>query len=428
MKIKKTILAMLILSVLLNVNIFGKNVHDKLISLNFKNTDIKTVLSAFAQKTGLNVIPNKTVTGKVTADITKMNALKALEGLLDAYGYTYTQKGKTLYVTSIKTNKGLVLRTFSLQYIQANELKNLVLDILDKSLGEGVSVSPLLNSISIQTRPQKMQMILKMIKDIVVAPMQVHVEAKIIELKSGLGDTSNPSSVGVNWKYKHSSDNYAQQLTTEELNTAATSLGNYAQILSENMDLYLSALEKSVGYDLIASPWITALNHQEASILIGSKYGYKSTITTTTGTLEKVEFLEVGTKLRFTPHINQDGYIRMDIYPSISEGSVINSLPQESTTETKNTVLVKDGQTIVIGGLTKNYTNQIEVGTPILSNIPFLGMLFRRTELVQEKRDIMVLITPYILTPEFLEKMNAEKKIMEEKYQEKKEQNSKLIY
>ena len=80
MKIKKTILAMLILSVLLNVNIFGKNVHDKLISLNFKNTDIKTVLSAFAQKTGLNVIPNKTVTGKVTADITKMNALKALEG------------------------------------------------------------------------------------------------------------------------------------------------------------------------------------------------------------------------------------------------------------------------------------------------------------------------------------------------------------
>ncbi|MBT3581608.1 hypothetical protein HN511_04880, partial [bacterium] len=184
MKIKKTILAMLILSVLLNVNIFGKNVHDKLISLNFKNTDIKTVLSAFAQKTGLNVIPNKTVTGKVTADITKMNALKALEGLLDAYGYTYTQKGKTLYVTSIKTNKGLVLRTFSLQYIQANELKNLVLDILDKSLGEGVSVSPLLNSISIQTRPQKMQMILKMIKDIDVAPMQVHVEAKIIELKS----------------------------------------------------------------------------------------------------------------------------------------------------------------------------------------------------------------------------------------------------
>jgi type II secretory pathway component GspD/PulD (secretin) len=183
-----------------------------------------------------------------------------------------------------------------------------------------------------------------------------------------------------------------------------------------------------IGYDLIASPWITALNHQEASILIGSKYGYKSTITTTTGTLEKVEFLEVGTKLRFTPHINQDGYIRMDIYPSISEGSVINSLPQESTTETKNTVLVKDGQTIVIGGLTKNYTNQIEVGTPILSNIPFLGMLFRRTELVQEKRDIMVLITPYILTPEFLEKMNAEKKIMEEKYQEKKEQNSKLIY
>jgi len=90
----------------------------------------------------------------------------------------------------------------------------------------------------------------------------------------------------------------------------------------------------------------------------------------------------------------------------LKEGSVTNGLPQEDTTETHNKVLVKDGQTIVIGGLTKNYKNEVEIGVPVLSSIPLIGMLFRRTEVRSEKRDVMVLITPHIVTPAVLGDMN----------------------
>lgn len=68
--------------------------------------------------------------------------------------------------------------------------------------------------------------------------------------------------------------------------------------------------------------------------------------------------------------------------------------------------MVKDGQTIVIGGLTKDYKNEKTVGVPFLSGIPFFGTLFRRKELISEKRELMVLITPHIVTPEYLKTMN----------------------
>jgi type II secretory pathway component GspD/PulD (secretin) len=100
-----------------------------------------------------------------------------------------------------------------------------------------------------------------------------------------------------------------------------------------------------------------------------------------------------------------DGMTGLEIAPSISEGLVKNDLPQKDTTETKNKVLVKDGQSVVIGGLTKSYNRETIIGVPFLSAIPILGAAFRRTELNTEKRDVMVIITPHIVTPDFLSMM-----------------------
>lgn len=297
------------------------------------------------------------------------------------------------------------MQSYRLKYANAKELGETIKGLLSK--GEGLAVNEKLNTIIVRASEKSIKRLTKLIGYVDVAPLQVQVEAKIIELKAGDGDTTNPSALGMSWKYTTptNSNNYVQQLTTDTLTTGASSLGLFAQLISGNTQAYLSALQKTIGYDLVASPWITALNHEEAEILIGSKYGYMTLLTTQTGTMQEIQFLEVGTKLKFTPHINEDGYIIMEIYPSVSEGQVTAGLPQENTTESKNKVLVKDGQSVVIGGLTKNYTNQVEIGVPILSSIPLLGNLFRRTELKSEKREIMVIITPHIVTPAFLEEM-----------------------
>ena len=314
------------------------------------------------------------------------------------------------------------MKAFKLKYANAEQLGATIQKLLAK--GEGLSINAKLNTLVARASEKNLERLTKLLDSMDVAPLQVQVEAKIIELKAGDGDTTNPSSLGMSWRYTESSNDYFQLKTNENLLTdavtaAATSLGLYAQLLSGNTQAYLEGLQKTIGYDLVASPWITALNHEEAEILIGAKYGYLTTLTTTTGTMQNIEFLEVGTKLKFTPHINEEGYVVMDIYPSVSEGQIVNNLPQENTTETKNKVLVKDGQSIVIGGLTKDYNTMTEIGIPILSSIPLIGSLFRRTELLSEKREIMIVITPHIVTPEFLQAMEQRAQAFEEDRAEK---------
>ena len=140
--------------------------------------------------------------------------------------------------------------------------------------------------------------------------------------------------------------------------------------------------------------------------------------------------IKVGTKLKFTPHISNDGYIRMSIYPSLSDGVLVDGVPQTTNTETKSSVLIKDGQTVVIGGLTRSYKNEVTIGVPVLSSIPIVGALFRRKELHTEKRDLMVLITPHIVTPEFLKQMKDKADKIDSSQQEKRDEGGpfELIY
>jgi type II secretory pathway component GspD/PulD (secretin) len=327
----------------------------------------------------------------------------------------FVQKKKPAQSAKTTDAKELIfyeVHSFPLKYADALSLGVTLRDLVEE--GERIAINEKLNTVVIRSQGQNVERFAAVIKEMDQPPLQLMVEAKIIELKSGSGDTTDPSSLGFSWKYTENPDDYVELNTTGTVSPGAQSLGLYAQLISGNVEAYLNALEKTVGYNLIASPWVSALNHEQAEILIGSKYGYKTTIITDTSTVQQVEFLQVGTNLTFTPHINEDGYIIMDIYPSISEGSVVNDLPQENTTETKNKVLVKDGQPIVIGGLTKEYDQEIEIGIPIISHIPLLGNLFKRTEIQSEKRDIMIIITPHIVTAQFLEQMQRKAMAFEE--------------
>jgi type IV pilus assembly protein PilQ len=399
----------------------------KKISLQFENTDILTVLKAFSQKANLNVIPVGNIQGQISAYITNLEPMEALKRLLNAYHYTYIKNGNTIYINSNSIENGMILRSFKIKYIKAKDIKDLINDIL-RGKNERLSISTKLNTITIQASAEKMRIISNILKEADVPPLQVLVEAKILEIKTGTGKNNDYSKIGGEWKITdpNNANSYVQLSNTESKSEQSTPLGLYAQILKNDISLYLSALEKSIGYDLIATPWLTAINHEEAEILIGSKYGYKTSIISETSTVEEVNFLEVGTKLRFIPHINKEGYIRMDIYPSVSEGSVIDGLPQENTTETRNQVLIKDGKSIVIGGLTKNYNNVVESGIPIISNIPFLGNLFKTKQIQTEKRDIMIIITLNIITPELMDKFNNKAINMEEKQIEQERKASLL--
>ena len=155
---------------------------------------------------------------------------------------------------------------------------------------------------------------------------------------------------------------------------------------------------------VMANPKLLVVNKQRGEVMIGNRDGYLTTTVTETVATQTVQFLETGTRLIVRPFIGKNGYIRMEIHPEDSSGSVEqvgNSvLPSETTTEVTSNVLVRDGHTIVIGGLFREQTTNGRSQVPLLGNIPYAGALFRRTTDQTGREEVIVCITPRIIKQE----------------------------
>jgi type IV pilus assembly protein PilQ len=168
--------------------------------------------------------------------------------------------------------------------------------------------------------------------------------------------------------------------------------------LSNHISFFMRALETVTDTTVVANPKILALNKQKGEVHIGQKLGYLTTSTTQTATQQTVQFLDVGTKLIFRPIITDDGNVRMEIHPEDSSG-IIDSrgVPQTNTTEVTSNVSIRDGRTIVIGGLFSENTAASKGQVPILGNIPILGVPFRSTNDATQRQETIVLVTPHII-------------------------------
>ncbi len=167
----------------------------------------------------------------------------------------------------------------------------------------------------------------------------------------------------------------------------------------------MELLSNRTGFNVLSSPRVMALDGKKAEIITGQQLGYFTTTTSTTGTSQNVSFLETGTKLEITPSIKSDGLIMMDIHPEISDGTVTGGLPQKQTTETTTQLIVKDGQTIIIGGLVRNSSGKDVIGFPVLMDLPVIGSFFKQTTLSSDKKEVIVLITPHIVNERYLSEM-----------------------
>ncbi len=145
-----------------------------------------------------------------------------------------------------------------------------------------------------------------------------------------------------------------------------------------------------------------AVNKQQGSLLIGKKLGYLSSQSVSDGgtSTSQVDFYESGTRLVFRPYIGNDGYIRMEIYPkdSSAELNATTQAPDETTTELQTNIMVKDGETIIIGGLFREVTNVVRQQVPILGNLPLVGWLFSGQTDLTQREEVIVMLTPHIVT------------------------------
>jgi len=372
--------------------------------LNLKDADIKSVLQIFAKATGANIVASDDVTGKVTVTFSGIEPKAGLEAVLRSKGLDWFEDHGTIFVSTKK-----IMRTYYLANARPSDLQTTLTAILPG--GSVVTADDSYNVLVIQTTSDYLPRLEKLIQELDISPIQVMVEVKMIQVNTG-----DQGTLGMNLAYTKNSanNNYVKTGGLAEKLSVGTSegLGLYAHALSvfssASLEAFLSMLAINVKYDIIATPRLTTLNNKQASLLIGAKLGYKTTIVTQTSTTQQINFLNTGTSLTITPNVSKNGYIRMKVEPKISEGQVVNDLPQEETTETHNEVVVKDGQTFVIGGLIKEKDVQTDYGIPLLMEIPFIGSLFRRSVTEKTKTELLVFVTPHIMTTEYLQSLEPE--------------------
>ncbi|MCK5850103.1 MAG: hypothetical protein KAH23_04245 [Kiritimatiellae bacterium] len=317
------------------------------------------------------------------------------------------EKIREMEVIIRKADVTAVTRTFLLQYADVEEMQTQVVAVLSKGAG-AVRADKRTKTLIVTDLPHKMEKVSKMIALFDKRSKQVFIEAKIVEIA-----LSDDFSMGVNWQHLFKGIDPRFNLKSI-VSPGAPSLPTgqliYNSVGSDgDINIIIDAL-KSVGETTIKSnPHIAVEDGKEAEIKVVEKQPYKevaleSGTTNVTGVTYKFE--EVGVLLSVIPKINDEGFINLQIRPEISSISQwYDGAPQEGTPVIRKayadtTVNVKDGVTIIIGGMIKDRKDTRSNRTPFLGSIPLLGRLFRHDTTSSINTETVIFMTPRIITGE----------------------------
>jgi type IV pilus assembly protein PilQ len=298
-------------------------------------------------------------------------------------------------------DKKMDTRVYQLSYAKALDLQKNLSAVIPAAEGDFL-VDERTNSLVISASPLLLDKIDALILNWDKQIPQVLIEAKIMQIT-----LDKSRFIGVDWQYQNPEKHTLNLgVTSLPLPTGATSVDAFKiGVLSvDDYAVTIKALEQSHGVDLVSSPRIITLDNMEAKILIGSSEPYEIFHYDSNGAVtgKEIKFVEVGIKLTVTPKISKDGFIMMNIRPEVSSpriGTATSSLAVD-TTEANASMIVKDGQTLVMGGLIKDNKEKHVAKIPFLGDIPFIKYAFRNTYDVVSKKEIIIFITPRIISPE----------------------------
>ena len=340
------------------------------------------------------------------------------------------------------------VKVFVLKYAKAKDVEEQLKSQLDVKKVGTVKSDERSNQLIIQALPDRMEGIKELIQALDKKTKEVLIDTKIVKVK-----LSDQQTKGLEWEglmgwgrnygmsylgsypfsvIQSATDDFMtryQYLTAKDKmkgqagaypfsgNTSSQSASTkttpgeemHIGIISgkADMDFIIKYLNTLGNTQILSNPKLAVINNQEARIHVGERQAYVTTTTTTgqttTTVSEEVTFVDVGIQLSVTPNINDDGYVTMKIKPEVS--SVVstlitptgNEIPIIDTSMAETTVLIKDGSTIIIGGLRKEEKISNAERVPALSSIPLLGNLFKSSTAKTERTELLVMITPYIV-------------------------------
>jgi type IV pilus assembly protein PilQ len=417
------------------------------ITVTFQDADIRDVIASFSEFTGRSIVPGSGVTGTVTADIRNQPWDVALETILRAYGFAARELPSGIIQIDAIANlqeraavEPLVTQPFRVSYVPAEELIASLQPLSTPERGT-VTANRGTGTIIVTDVPSVVANIGRLIEQLDVPTPQVAIEAKIIFI-----DRQQLDELGIQYDLQDIRGNAfgsvagrpvrdaSGRLTGERLpagegvppaivvgGPSVAAVGNARvpfqgqstldvaiSLLTRrmgdfqwNVTALIRALQESSLADVHATPQITTLDNQPARIFVGDEITFLTAATQGGAggavTLQPVT-VDAGIELQVTPQITADRRVRLALSaqnsdPRTTSANLLQISRQQGTTQ----LLVADGETAVIGGLTVTRTSEVVTGIPVLRNLPVIGILFRSTRRVERKQDLLIMVTPHIV-------------------------------
>lgn len=390
--------------------------EEKLLSMDFKDADIHNVLRIIGQRTGLNIITGPELTGTVTISFRDVTAEDALDAILRVRGFGYERKKDIIRVMRLAKEIPEIETTtkiFELSYAQAPTIKTMLIDSKMLSDEGRIIVDVRSNTLMVIDTPVKIEEIGRMIASLDKRPLQVAIESKLLEI--GL---TTMEELGVDWTWvKKTAEQMSKGSDIDLGEIAGIGYFKYGTLGKSDFAAVLKALASRADIQILSNPKITTLDHEKAEIKVQTKVAYYETtdVVTEAGVTRyerNWKEKDLGVSLTVTPHIGKDDYIIMDVKPVISAlqewtpGD--NPYPIIMTREATSSVMVKDGDTLVIGGLIKEEERTTRSGVPGLMKVPVIKYLFSKKVHDTVKSELIIFVTPRIV------------KVKEEKPEEEK--------
>jgi type IV pilus assembly protein PilQ len=431
---------------------FMKKYTGNPVSVDFQEADLHAVFRLLAEVGNINIVVSEKVKGTITLKVKQVPWDKLLDIILANHGLAMMKLGNVIriapldeikvesdrykdYLTSLKDiqERGpLITKTFQLKYVKGDVIVNKIKEIVT---GEGkITFEPNSNIIIVKDTEKNLAEIEKIIKEVDKPTKQVLIEARIVEMQDtyahrlgirwggsaykgsehtifGVGGSPTVSSGSASYTYPggFGPGNSTVSVsipagTLVDLGTAGTTNIGFAfghigkSVLL--LDAELSALESKGIARIFARPKILTLDNQDAEIKQGYKIPYLQLSQYGVAT---TQFIDAVLRLKVTPHVTPDNRINLDIEIEKSTpdwGRVVNGVPAVLTRSAKTRVLINSGETLVIGGIKTDDIGDSVDSVPGLSNVPGLGELFKRKEKTADKTELMVFITPKVVSVE----------------------------
>lgn len=424
-----------------------------------EDVPLPQVLNMLAIQSRRNIITSKRVGSvSVTANLFDVTFYEALESILHIASLCYDEQGNFIYVMTCEeklqrenANRIMEDRVFYLDHISPGDAEALAKPLLSDNgnmsrLGEvqmgfapgqtdaGADSWAHEPVLVVRDYKDNLKAIETLLNDVDTPPKQVMVESTILVteasgdyawgmdvsvlLKGSFTDLLNPLNP-VSWLQNQNNPTpggtvpTSNDLAIQSTVGATTERGGFKLgVLNENVGVFMRLLDEVSDTMILARPKILALNRQRAQVLVGERVAYLSTTQTETASTQSVQYLDTGINLILRPFISRDGSIRLELFPSVSEYTIrkignplspgYTEVPDESTHEITTNVRVRDGETIVLGGLFKDKAVTNRRSVPGLGDVPVLGAAFQGQDDEVTRQEIIFLVTPTVIKEEVM--------------------------